>query len=134
MGKLSKVLLNSLFLSFARAETFQVTSCNDETDLRRPPQLTFIIAHEYFENNFEGQTSDTYDFIEGPNGGTEGSYHQRTIQQEDLTVSFDTESDSILLSYSLPIPPNGFQLNDAASIRLNNLFKTSFVPRKLIYK
>ena len=120
MGKLSKILLNSLFLSSARAETFQVTSCNNENNIRRPPQLTFIIAHEYFENNLEGQT-DSYDFIEGPNGGTEGSYQQRTIQQEDLTVSFDTESDSILLSYTLPIPTNGFQLNDAASIRLNNI-------------
>ena len=117
MGKLSKILLNSLFLSSARAENFLVTSCNNENDDLRPPQLTFKIAHEYFENNLEGQTSDSYDFIEGPNGGTEGSYHQRTIQQEDLTLSFDTESDSILLSYTLPIPTNGFQLNDAASIR-----------------
>ena len=118
MGKLSKILLKSLFFSSVIAETFEVTSCNNENDDLRPPALTFRIAHEYFENNLEGQTSDSYDFIEGPNGGTEGSYHQRTIEQEDLTVSFDTESDSILLSYTLPIPTNGFQLNDAASIRL----------------
>ena len=75
----------------------------------------FRIAHEYFENNLEGQTADSYDFIDGPDGG----FHERTIQEDDLSLSFDTETDSILLSYSLAIPePNGFQLNDAASIRL----------------
>ena len=113
MGKLSKFLLNSLFLSSARAETFEVTSCNNENDNLRPPVLTFRIANEYFENNLEGQTTDSYDFIDGPDGG----YHERTIQQEDLALSFDTETDSILLSYTLAIPTNGFQLNDAASIR-----------------
>ena len=61
----------------------------------------------------EGQTSDSYDFIDGPDDG----YHERTIQQEDLALSFDAETDSILLSYTLAIPTNGFQLNDAASIR-----------------
>ena len=114
MGKLSKVLLNSLFLSSASADTFRVSSCNNENDDRRPPALTFRIAHEYFENNLEGQTTDSYDFIDGPDGG----YHERTIQEDDLSLSFDTETDSILLSYTLAIPgTNGFQLNDAASIR-----------------
>ena len=31
MGKLSKILLTSLFASSATAENFQVTRCNDET-------------------------------------------------------------------------------------------------------
>ena len=77
----------------------------------------FRIAHEYFENNLEGQTSDSYDFIDGPDGG----FHERTIEQADLSLSFDTATDSILLSYTLALPePTGFQLNDAASIRLNS--------------
>ena len=114
MGKLSKVLLNSLLFSSAEAETFRVTSCNNESDDRRPPALTFRIAHEYFENNLEGQTTDSYDFIDGPDGG----FHERTIQEDDLSLSFDTETDSILLSYTLAIPTSGFQLNDAASVRL----------------
>ena len=113
MGKLSKIFLNSLFLSSAKADTFEVTSCNNENDDRRPPVLTYRIAHDFFENNLEGQTSDTYDFIDGPDGG----YHERTIEPEDLILSFDNDSDSILLSYILAIPTNGFQLNDAASIR-----------------
>ena len=113
MGKLSKILLKSLFFSSVIAETFEVTSCNNENDDLRPPALTFRIAHEYFENNLEGQTTDSYDFVDGPNGG----FHERTIQEGDLTLSFDTESDSIILSYTLAIPTNGFQLNDAASIR-----------------
>ena len=32
MGKLSKFLLNSLFVSSATAQSFQVTDCNDETN------------------------------------------------------------------------------------------------------
>ena len=31
MGKISKILLNSLVISSAGAEVFQVTGCNDET-------------------------------------------------------------------------------------------------------
>ena len=30
MGKISKILLNSLFISSATAEYFQVTGCNDD--------------------------------------------------------------------------------------------------------
>ena len=116
MGKLSKVLLNSLLVSSAEAETFRVTSCNNESDDRRLPALTFRIAHEYFDNNLEGQTTDSYDFIDGPDGG----FHDRTIQEDDLSLSFDTETDSILLSYTLAIPTSGFQLNDAASVRLDS--------------
>ena len=116
MGKLSKVLLNSLLFSSAEAETFRVTSCNNESDDRRLPALTFRIAHEYFDNNLEGQTTDSYDFIDGPDGG----FHERTIQEDDLSLSFDTETDSILLSYTLAIPTSGFQLNDAASVRLDS--------------
>ena len=31
MGKISKILLNSLFVASATAENIQVTGCNDET-------------------------------------------------------------------------------------------------------
>ena len=53
--------------------------------------MTFRIAHEFFENNLQDQEDD-YTFVEGPNGG----FHDRTIQQDDLTLSFDSETNSTL--------------------------------------
>ena len=88
MGKLSRVLINSLFISAARAETFQVTSCNDENDASRPPALTFRIAQDHFVSNVSEQT-DLYTFVDGPDGG----YQERTIQQDELSLSFDSETD-----------------------------------------
>ena len=33
MSKISKILLNSLFLSSTHANNFRVTSCNDDSDV-----------------------------------------------------------------------------------------------------
>ena len=89
--------------------------------------MTFRIAHDYFENNLKDQQDD-YTFVDGPNGG----FHQRIIQQDDLTLSFDSVTDGtlllflifwlqnffsdILLKYTLAISSTGFQLNDATPI------------------
>ena len=56
----------------------------------RPPALTYRVAHEYFENNLSDQ-ADLYTFVDGPDGG----FHDRTIHQDDLTLSFDTETDGL---------------------------------------
>ena len=87
--------------------------------------MTFRIAHDYFENNLKDQ-QDNYTFVDGPNGG----FHERIIQEDDLTLSFESDGtlllclifwlqnffSDILLKYSLPISSSGFQLNDATPI------------------
>ena len=87
--------------------------------------MTFRIAHDYFENNLKDQ-QDNYTFVDGPNGG----FYERIIQEDDLTLSFESDGtlllclifwlqnffSDILLKYSLPISSSGFQLNDGTPI------------------
>ena len=58
----------------------------------RPPALTFRIAQEYFENNLSDE-EDLYTFV--PVDGPDGGFYDRTIHQDDLTLSFDTETDGL---------------------------------------
>jgi len=58
--------------------------------------LTFRIAHEFFENNLKDQEDD-YTYVDGPNGG----FHDKIIQQNDLTLSFASETDGTLLVFQI---------------------------------
>ena len=99
MGKLSSILLKSLFFVAAEAQTFAVTRCNADVsnhclfqiELKKfkdnTPALTFRIAQAYFENNLASQTND-YDFADG--------YYSRTIHQNDLELAFDSNTDGKL--------------------------------------
>lgn len=83
MAKISKILLNSIFIFSATADYFEVTSCNDETSM---PSLSMKIAREYFENYLSNETNL---FELSPDGG----YYERTIPENDLALSFDDETD-----------------------------------------
>ena len=96
MGKLSNILLKSLFFVAAEAQTFAVTSCNASVSHHcsfsnwldflkdNTPALTFRIEQPYFENNLASQTND-FVFADG--------FYSRTIPQNELQLGFDNNTD-----------------------------------------
>ena len=61
----------------------------------RPPVLSFKVAKEYFDLNLSGHISD-FEL------DSDGLFYERTIQQDELSLSFNTESDcEYLLCISL---------------------------------
>ena len=108
MGKLSKVLLKSLFFLSADAQTspFAVTGCNAAVSNHdffsnrcwleffkdNTPALTFRIAQAYFENFLAGQTNG-FVFADG--------FYSRTIPQNELHLGFDNNTDGKLYYFIL---------------------------------
>ena len=82
MGKISKILLTSFIFS-ATAEYVEVTGCNDETLF---PALSMKITREYFEN-YLSEEMDSFQLSQ------DGTFYERTIQENDLTLSFDNVMD-----------------------------------------
>lgn len=85
MGRISKILLNSFIIS-ATADYIQVTSCNDETLY---PALSMKITREYFEN-YLSEEMDLFHLSQ------DGAFYERTMQENDLTLSFDNVMDGEL--------------------------------------
>ena len=83
MGKITTILLNSLLISPTTANNFEVTSCNDD---RSFPALSMKIAREYFEMYLSEET-DLFELSQ------DGAYYERTIPENDLTLSFDNYLD-----------------------------------------
>ena len=102
------------------------------------PALTFQIVKEYFDEKLSDQANN-FKLTNGPNG----AFYERTIPEDDLTLSFDSEKDgklqscgkiialrtilkihvkiiysAILLSYTLELASSStnFQLSDGVSI------------------
>ena len=83
MGKISKILLNSLFISFTScAERFEITSCNDETSF---PAMSVKICRQYFENYLSEET--------GFELSSDGAFYERTVPENELALSFDDNMD-----------------------------------------
>ena len=83
MGKITRILLNSLLISPTTADNFEVTSCNDD---RSFPALSMKIVKEYFEMYLSEET-DLFEL------SPDGAYYERTIRESDLTLSFDNYLD-----------------------------------------
>ena len=82
MGKISKILLNSLFISFTTAERFEITSCNDETSF---PAMSVKICRQYFENYLSEETDFEL--------SSDGAFYERTVPENELALSFDDYMD-----------------------------------------
>ena len=52
----------------------------------RPPALSFKVTKEYFDLNLNGHIDD-FEL------DSDGLFYERTIQQDQLSLSFNTESD-----------------------------------------
>ena len=83
MGKITKILLNSLFISSTIADNFEITSCNDD---RSFPALSMKIAREYFDIYLSDET-DLFEL------SPDGAFYERSIPESDLTLSFDNNLD-----------------------------------------
>ena len=55
------------------------------------PALTYKIAKQYFDNNLSDQT-DSFTL------NADGDFYERTIDENDLSLSFDANSDGNLVS------------------------------------
>ena len=86
MGKILKILLNSLFISSTTADYFEITSCNDDESF---PALSMKIAREYFEMYLSEET-DLFEL------SPDGAFYERTIPENDLELSFDNNLDGEL--------------------------------------
>merc|ERR1711990_669223 len=107
MGKFLKILLNSLFISLTTADYFEITSCNDDASF---PAMSMKITREYFEMYLSEET-DLFEL------SPDGAFYERTIAENDLALSFDSNLDEIILSYTLMTTSSSLEINDGQLIR-----------------
>merc|ERR1712136_692959 len=107
MGRISEIILNSLFMNSAYADNFRVRSCNDDSTAQRPA-MTIEIAEDWFTNNISGETGYTLD--------SDNQIFSKTILEDDLTFEFSTDTDDIILSHIVPVASTGFAISDTTSI------------------
>ena len=86
MSKISRLILSSLAITSVEAQDFEVTSC-DDPNLPDKPAVSVKIAEQYFNDNFQSQSS-SFNLANG--------FFEKTFEQNILDKEFDDITDGKL--------------------------------------